>query len=50
MQEAMSKLPKTNGLKKFIIKKLAKSTREAVAMRETSKSAAIKFQQKLKRF
>ena len=48
MQEAMSKLPKTNGLKKFIIKKLAKSTREAVAMRETSKSAAIKFQQKLK--
>ena len=48
MKEAMSKLPKSNLLKKAIIKKLAKSTREAVAMRELSKSAAIKFQQKLK--
>lgn len=48
MQEAMSKLPKSNFLKRFIIKKLAKSTREAVFMREMSKSSAIKFQQKLK--
>ena len=48
MKVALSKLPKTNKFKKFIIKKLAKSTREAVAMREMSKSAAIKFQQKLK--
>jgi rifampicin phosphotransferase len=48
MNEAMSKLPKLNGLKKMIIKKLALSTRDAVVMREMSKSAAIKFQQKLK--
>ena len=48
MKEAMSKLPKMNSLKKAIIKKLANSTREAVAMREMSKSTAIKFQQKLK--
>ncbi len=48
MQEAMSKLPKSNRLKRFIIKKLANSTREAVFMREMSKSSAIKFQQKLK--
>jgi phosphohistidine swiveling domain-containing protein/DNA-binding FrmR family transcriptional regulator len=48
MQEAMSKLPKSNRLKRFIIKKLANSTREAVFMREMSKSCAIKFQQKLK--
>lgn len=48
MNEAISELPKTNGFKKLIIKKLANTTREAVAMREMSKSAAIKFQQKLK--
>ena len=48
MNEAMSKLPKTNGIKKLIVKKLANTTREAVAMREMSKSSAIKFQQKLK--
>ena len=48
MKAAMSKLPKMNVLKRSIIKTLAKSTREAVAMREASKSAVIKFQQKLK--
>jgi pyruvate,water dikinase len=48
MEEAISKLPKTSGFKKGIIKKFAKDTRKAVAMREMSKSAAIKFQQKLK--
>ena len=37
-----------SGVKKVIVKKLAKSTREAVALREMSKSAAIKFQQKIK--
>lgn len=48
MKEAMSKLPKTNFFKQLIIRKLAVSTRKAVAMREMSKSAAIKFQQKIK--
>ncbi|MFK7783471.1 MAG: PEP/pyruvate-binding domain-containing protein [Crocinitomicaceae bacterium] len=48
MDEAMRQLPKMNRLKRTIIKKLAKSTRQAVAMREMSKSIAIKFQQKLK--
>jgi pyruvate,water dikinase len=48
MKEAMSKLPKMNAIKRAIVKKLANSTREAVAMREMSKSAAIKFQQKIK--
>lgn len=48
MKEALAKLPKMNKLKKTIIKKLANSTREAVAMREESKSAAIKFQQEIK--
>jgi pyruvate,water dikinase len=48
MKNALAKLPKTNSLKKQIIKKLANTTREAVAMRELSKSYAIKFQQKLK--
>ena len=48
MQDAVSKLPKMSSINKLIIKKLANTTREAVAMREMSKSAAIKFQQKLK--
>ena len=48
MQDALSKLPKTSSINKLIIKKLANTTREAIAMREMSKSAAIKFQQKLK--
>lgn len=48
MKDAMKELQPMNGLKKAIVKKLAKSTREAVALREMSKSAAIKFQQKIK--
>ncbi len=48
MKACLKSLEKTNRLKKMIIKKLATSVREAVKMREESKSAAIRFQQKLK--
>ncbi len=48
IKDAMKELPKMNGVKKMIVKKLAMSTRKAVALREMSKSAAIKFQQKIK--
>jgi pyruvate,water dikinase len=48
MNEAMATLPKIGAFKKAMIKKFANSTREAVAMREMSKSTAIKFQQKIK--
>ncbi|GGG56650.1 PEP/pyruvate-binding domain-containing protein [Bizionia arctica] len=48
MEDALSKLPKMKSVNKLIIKKLANTTREAIAMREMSKSSAIKFQQKLK--
>ena len=48
IKDAMNNLQKMSGIKKVIVKKLAKSTREAIALREMSKSAAIKFQQKIK--
>lgn len=48
MKETLKSIKNMNRLKKAIIKKLAKSVREAVKMREESKSAAIKFQQQLK--